>query len=263
MRGNKKVRQELLQYIKTHKRLLNLVELTRRVLSRGCKCGDNDEEVIALTQGQIIKNYLGANQTCKLQIGSGPNALEGWLNTDINPTNENVLKLDATGTLPFDDCTFDYVFSEHLIEHLEYQDGIQFVRECYRVLKPSGKIRVSTPDFRFLIELYAEKKTELQERYIVWAVDSFLSHIGIYRDTFVINNFFRDWGHKFIYDYKTLRDVLEKCGFINITRYNPGESDDKDFQGIEAHGLVIPDEFNELESMVLEGAKNHLRDKNI
>ena len=116
---------------------------------------------------ELLKNYLGANQTCKLQIGSGPNALEGWLNTDINPTNENVLKLDATGTLPFDDCTFDYVFSEHLM------------------------------------------------------------------DIFVINNFFRDWGNKFIYDYKTLRDVLEKCGFINITRYNPGESDDKNLQGIE------------------------------
>jgi len=189
-----------------------------------------------------------------LQIGSGRNALKGWLNTDLNPTKEIVF-LDATKKLPFDDCTFDYVFSEHIIEHLVYQDGIRLVQECYRVLKPRGKIRISTPDLRFLIELYAENKTELQERYIVWAVDYFLPDIGIYLDTFVINNFFRDWNHKFIYDYKTLQNVLDKCGFINITRYNPGESDDKNLQGIESHGHHITDESNKLESMVLEGTK--------
>jgi len=35
----------------------------------------------------------------------------------------------------------------------------------------------------------------------VYTIDSFLPDAGIYLDTFVINNFFRFWGHKFIYDY--------------------------------------------------------------
>jgi len=210
--------------------------------------------LFAISHRRIIKNYLESHHIRKLQIGCGRNALDGWLNTDLNPTKK-VVFLDATKRFPFDDGTFDYVFSEHLIEHLAYQDGVKFIRECYRVLKPGGKIRVSTPDLRFLIELYTENKTRLQEQYIAWAVDSFLPDIGIYEDTFVINNFFKSWGHKFIYDYKTLKSLLENVGFINIKRYAPGVSDDKNLQGIELHGRYIGDEFNKLESIVVEGTK--------
>jgi len=225
--------------------LLNLLRATRRVLLRG---------LFAIPHRGMVKKYLESNQIRKLQIGSGRNVLKGWLNTDLNPTKEIVL-LDATKKLPFDDCTFDYVFMEHFIEHLEYQDGIGVVRECYRVLKPGGKLRISTPDLRFLIGLYTENKSELQERYVVWAVDSFLPDIGIYQDIFVINNFFRAWGHKLIYDYKTLKSVLEKCGFIDITHYDLGESDDRNLQNVEFHGHHITDEFNKLESMVFEATK--------
>ena len=202
----------------------------------------------------LIKNYLESHQTRKLQIGSGINILEGWLNTDLNATRETIF-LDARRRFPFDDCTFDYIFSEHLIEHLEYQSGIDMLREFFRILKPRGKIRIATPDLRFLIELYNPKKTELQERYISWTVDSFLSHSGVHQDVFVINNFFRDWGHKFIYDFKTLQDAVSRSGFINVVRYNVDESDDENLQCLESHGKHITDEFNKLETLVIESRK--------
>jgi predicted SAM-dependent methyltransferase len=152
------------------------------------------------------------------------------------------------------------VYFEHFIEHLEYQDGVRLVQECYRVLKPRAKLRISTPDLRFLVELYITNKTELQKRYIVWAIVTLWNietrtDFKIYRDTFVINNFFRSWGHKFIYDYKTLKSVLESCGFINIMQCNLEESDDVNLQGIESHGHEIGNEFNKLESLIHEGTK--------
>jgi predicted SAM-dependent methyltransferase len=162
--------------------------------------------------------------------------------------------MDAKKKFPFATNTFDYVFCEHLIEHLNYWDGLRFVQECYRVLRPGGKLRIATPDLRFLIELYRKNKTALQQRYIRWAVTS-QTNFGIYLDTFVINNFFRSWGHKFIYDYKTLKDLMIRCGFGAITQYNPGESDDKNLEGIESHNHEIGDEFNRLESLILEGTK--------
>ena len=161
--------------------------------------------------------------------------------------------LDATDRFPFRDSTFHYIFSEHMIEHIEYLKGFHMLRECFRILKPGGKIRVSTPDLYFLVELYKPEKTELQGRYISWVVDTFLPHIGIQHDTFVINNFFRSWGHRFIYDFKTLNDA--RSWFINIAHYRPGESYDENLQGIEAHSKWIPDEFNRLETLVLEGSK--------
>lgn len=163
--------------------------------------------------------------------------------------------LDVTKRFPFDDCTFDYIMCEHLIEHLQYKDGLYMLSECFRVLKPFGKIRISTPDLHFLIELYSENKTDLQERYIRSSVDSFLPDVKNYSDTFVINNFFQAWGHKFIYDYKTLKNMLENSGFINVTRHNVLESTDENLRGIELHGNQISEEFNKLESLILEAQK--------
>jgi predicted SAM-dependent methyltransferase len=202
----------------------------------------------------LFRRYLESHQTRKLQIGCGTNVLEGWLNTDINPPKEGLF-LDATKRLPFDDFTFHYIFCEHLIEHLEYQEGINLLRECFRILKPGGKLRIATPDIRFLIELYNPEKTELQHRYIHWQVDSFLSDIRNYQDVFVINNFFRAWGHKFIYDFKVMRDAMIGVGFTKIERYDVGESSDRNFENIERHGQIIPNAFNKLETFVVEGTK--------
>lgn len=78
---------------------------------------------------------------------------------------------------------------------------------------------------------------------------------GIYIDTLVINNFFRSWGHKFIYDYKTLNDLMIRCGFADIRFHNIGENDDKNLEDLESHDREIGREFNKLESLILEGTK--------
>jgi len=207
-----------------------------------------------VTNPVVIRRYLESHPIRRLHIGCGENLLPGWLNTDLFPV-KGALFLDASKQLPFPARTLDYIFSEHLIEHLEYQDGVRLVQECHRVLKPEGRLRIATPDLRFLIELHAENKTELQQRYIRWAVDTFLPSMDGYMDTFVINNFFTDWGHKFIYDEKTLRRVFENAGFVDIARFEVGQSADESLRGIEWHGRKIGDEFNALETMVLEGMK--------
>ena len=237
------------QYLKKHRRMLRLTETTRRILFR---------YFLALRHRKIIRNYFKVHQIRKLQIGTGRNALKGWLNTDRDTAlSKETVFMDAQKKFPFAANTFDYVFCEHFIEHLDYWNGLKFVQECYQVLKPGGKLRISTPDLRFLIELFTENKTELQKRYIRWAVES-QTDFGIYLDTFVINNFFKSWGHKFLYDYKTLKDLMERCGFTRITQYNPGESDDKNLESIESHDREIGKEFNKLESLVLEGTKSAL-----
>lgn len=205
-----------------------------------------------------VKKYFKSHQIRKLQIGTGPFVLEGWFNTDLNPTEE-IAFLDAQKPFPFDDCTFDYVFSEHLIEHIEYVENLDMLRECFRILRPGGKIRIATPDIGFLIALYNPEKTELQEREIHRAVDTYMSHIGIYQDVFVINNFFRGHGHKFIYDFKSLQGVMSRAGFVDITRRGVGESDDKNLGGIDSHGKDIGDELNRLQTFVVEGVKPRRR----
>jgi predicted SAM-dependent methyltransferase len=177
-----------------------------------------------------------------------------WLNTDIR-SSESIAYLDLTERFPLDDNTFDYVFSEHVIEHIQYAQGVGMLREAFRVLRPGGKIRVVTPDFVFLKALYDPEKSALQKAYIAWASEQWLGGSAPpYAEMHVINNYFRNWGHQFIYDQPSLTGALETAGFICIKRCKLNESDDQIFSGLEIE-TRMPAGFLRLESMVLEAVK--------
>jgi len=61
---------------------------------------------------------------------------------------------DIRKPLPFKDHTFDNTYAVHVIEHLDPQQGLTFARELYRVLKPQGICRLSTPDLEDIIRNY-------------------------------------------------------------------------------------------------------------
>jgi predicted SAM-dependent methyltransferase len=192
----------------------------------------------------------------KLQLGTGSNVYDGWLNTDIaDYKRENeVVYLDARKRFPLPDGAFDFVFSEHMIEHLTYFDGLHCLRECYRVLRPGGRIRIATPSLERLATLYAPELTDLQERYIRFAIDVMVEKRDAYLPGFVVNNFFRSWGHEFIYDRQTLEHALGKTGFVEIEEWSVGESDDPQLVGLERHMRSVT-WFNAYETLVLEARR--------
>jgi predicted SAM-dependent methyltransferase len=202
----------------------------------------------------LIQDYLSATSVRKLHIGCGDRRLPGWLNSDFLPWRRDILQLDAARVFPLADGQFDYAFSEHMIEHIPYEAGLNMLRECHRVLKPGGRLRIATPNLEFLIDMYTEPKTELQVSYLHWARKSFTPHAPEQSDTFVINNFFRAWDHQFIYDEKTLRYALEVAGFANVERFPVNVSDTGDLAGLECEENLPPG-FYRLETMVLEGRK--------
>ena len=191
----------------------------------------------------------------KLHIGCGPNILAGWLNVDLVKRPGVRLLLDASVSLPFQNESCRYIFSEHFIEHLDYRQASRFISESFRVLVCGGKIRLATPDLSFLIRLYHRDKTDLQKRYIQWVTETFLPDAPLAMDTFVINNFFRAWEHKFIHDEASLTLLLRTGGFIAVERFAPRDSRDEALRHLESHGRWISDEFNKLETFVLEATK--------
>ncbi len=203
-----------------------------------------------------IDSYLRAHAVRKLQLGTGSNIYEGWLNTDVcdfKRKNE-VVYLDASKPFPLPDAAFDRVFTEHMIEHLTYSDGLHCLRECRRVLRPGGRIRVATPSLDRLISLYEREPTDLQRRYVRWSVDTFIEGADAYLPGFVLNNFFRDWGHRFIYDSQTLTHALESVGFVEVEEWPVGQSGDPHLANLERHMLSAA-EFNEFETMVFEARR--------
>ena len=208
-----------------------------------------------LVDRKIIRKYSSQNDKRKLHIGCGNHILDGWLNSDCYPRSATILHLDATKSFSLGDESFDYIFSEHMIEHISYVQGRTMLKECFRILRTNGTIRISTPDLSFLIDLYKEDKSYLQKEYIKWTTDKHIKYAPCYEDTFTINNFVRGFGHQFIYDEKTLRFLMEKAGFVNIVRCNFKESEDNLLCNLE-NEKRLPNEFLKLETFTLEGVKS-------
>ena len=200
-----------------------------------------------------FSSYLRGDGAKKLQIGAGPSFTQGWLVTDIAPPRLKVGYLDATKRYPFPDASFDFIHTEHMIEHVPYQGGVAMLKECRRVLKPGGLIRVATPDVKVLLDLYYKPDDADAIRYVTWITDRCLPDAPGYNPLFVINNAVRAWGHQFFYDAPLLTDTLIRAGFVDVRQYRPGASDTAALKGIEQHGVNVgAEDINQYETMVFE-----------
>lgn len=80
----------------------------------------------------------------KLDIGCGANCISGFTGMDIRDCGQEII-WDARQGIPFPDSSVETVFTSHFIEHLDDDQGIDFIQECMRVLKPKGELKVRCP----------------------------------------------------------------------------------------------------------------------
>lgn len=203
-----------------------------------------------------IRNYMKSSQVRKLQIGCGANLLPDWLNTTLYPLTPGTVFLNACMPFPVADDSFDYIFSEHVIEHLEFEQSSSMLRECHRIMRTGGRIRLATPDLQQIIALYTKPEGGAQRDYIRWIMDNFRPQVGAYSPAHAINQSFHGWRHKFIFDEATLEKALKEAGFVGVNRVQPGESSDPNLRGIEQHGKTVgSEEAMRYETMVFEAVK--------
>jgi SAM-dependent methyltransferase len=107
-----------------------------------------------------------------LNIGCGDRFDPGWTNLDVDSHFPGVLTHDARKGLPFPDGSFDVVYHSHVLEHFDAKNGAALLRECHRVLRQGGIVRVAVPDLERIAQLYLSSlenvlngKTDWQGRY--------------------------------------------------------------------------------------------------
>jgi predicted SAM-dependent methyltransferase len=234
--------------IRTHKAVLQLKE------QRGVKFARRLWRIVTRHNPRVVRRYLSGNAVRKLNLGCGYHRLPGWLNCDFDPMREAIL-LDAASRFPFLDDTFDFIYSEHMIEHLPYAGGRTMLAECHRVLRPGGVLRIATPDVRFLFRLYRGDRGALEADYIAWSGVHYLGDDAPHTALGVLNNYMRDWGHTFLYDPDALRRSLEAAGFVAIAAKEVGESDEPALRDLE-YSARMPAGFYNLETFILQATKS-------
>jgi predicted SAM-dependent methyltransferase len=202
----------------------------------------------------LVNTYLQSSSVRKLHLGCGPVVLSGWLNADLRPRRDEQIYLDVTERFPFDDGTFDYILSEHMIGDLTYPEAGTMLAECYRILRPGGCLRISTPSLARLARLYSMSTVASPHQYVSWSVTNFVAWADAPLEGLVINNLFQE--HRFVYDHATLRHVLERAGFVGVTEHEFGRSPNAELNDVESHGRVIGDpEISQFESVTMEAFK--------
>lgn len=78
---------------------------------------------------------------------------------DIDP---EIICWDLNKGIPLGSNTFDVVYNSHLLEHINRGLVPSFLKECHRVLKPSGVIRIVIPDLAAVGNLYTSSLSRLR-----------------------------------------------------------------------------------------------------
>jgi predicted SAM-dependent methyltransferase len=213
-------------------------------------------------QKTLINSYVKNNEIKKIQIGCGPNLFDDWLNTDID-CSDNIAYLNAGSQFPIASNSFDFVYSEHLFEHLKVEQQLNMLSESYRILKKGGVLRIATPKIDFLFDIFSKPSISESINYVDWAIKN-IPHLKTVKNSvidkdehyiYVINNFFKDWGHQVIHNVNSISKLAFQCNFSQVRECAVGESEVAIFKNIEKHGTIIPVGINLMETMVVEIVK--------
>lgn len=122
----------------------------------------------------------------KVDLGCGKQVIEGWINVDyawgarlakipffslLNKKvhlfkmdwDSRILVHDLHRRFPFKDNSVDVIYASHLLEHFTKEEGIQFLKECHRVLRTNGILRIVVPDLAALIAKYTKREIPADE----------------------------------------------------------------------------------------------------
>jgi len=165
---------------------------------------------------RLMASARPANGASHLHLGCGPKYLPGFVNIDGNLFNKLDLWLDVRNGLPFSSNTVDSIYSTHMFEHF-YPDELQLLlRECLRVLRPGGGIRLIVPNLGSAISAYSRKQS-------AWFDDSFPRHFDSLGGRF--SNFvFCDGQHRTAFDFTYMDEVLRQSGFREVEESAEGRS---------------------------------------
>jgi len=175
----------------------------------------------------------------KLNLGCGDVQPTGWVNVDYSLGSRlseiplykflnNRLKLFDIGSdgrprvwdekifihnlnkrFPWESNSVDIIYCSHTLEHFSKQEGLTFLKECHRVLKRDGILRIVVPDLKNFVEEYRKGRMR---------ADDFVEKLGVLyeKKQSRLKNLLMtvsQFPHRCMYDTETLSIILTSIGF--------------------------------------------------
>jgi predicted SAM-dependent methyltransferase len=129
----------------------------------------------------------------RLNLGCGEQTPAGWVNVDNavgarvvrmpgmsilarqlklfrTSWNDSIFIHDLRRPLPWSAHSVDCIYSSHTLEHLTREEGLFVMRECHRVLKPGGIVRIVVPDLQAFVSRYLSGEFQ---------ADRFVENLGL------------------------------------------------------------------------------------
>jgi predicted SAM-dependent methyltransferase len=155
-----------------------------------------------------------------LHFCCGTNILDGWKNMDK--------EVDIRLPLPFPSNSVSFIFIEHGIEHVEQILAFRFLKECHRILKPEGRIRIAFPDIRVVQLVNSSEYLD------------FLKCDSLQK---AIEKVITGWEHRSFWTFDLMFATLFASGFSHVSteNYPVGVSKCPQLQGLEGHEKRILD----------------------
>lgn len=218
---------------------------------------------VGASHEEMIPNWLGITIWGGKYVGLDEIDLQNDIKIYKHNLGGFVINHNVNNGLPFEDSSVGVIFSSHFIEHLTFSEAISFLKECHRVLRPNGILRIVCPDIMIWIDkVYNAKDVEFFEIYKnAIDIDDWENSVYHIKDkvktnTQVLNSMIFNWGHKWMWDYESLKMELESVGFGSIEKMEHLKSNIGRIEEIETRLSKDKIEARNLESMFVECKAN-------
>lgn len=222
---------------------------------------------------------MRSDNLIKVNLGSGPTGKSDWINLDwgilpllskmswishvlvklgllsknyLTPWPKNLKLYDCRKRLPFTDKSVDFIYTSHFLEHLYRYQAIELLRECKRILKPEGVIRIVVPDLAILAQKYVNRdrlfykrlyqNSEVKEQASGNIADQLVQNFYGY-DSWSKPNLIQKIqrlfirGHLWMYDFESLNSILNMVGFQKTKMCKPGIGQVPDNDNLDIHKI--------------------------
>ncbi len=154
----------------------------------------------------------------KLHLGCWHRYIPGFVHVDLCDMPHIDYKTGIDDLSMFADESASLIYSSHSFEYFDGEQALTVLNEWRRVLKKNGVLRIAVPDFDALLRVYQETgriEKVLGPLYGRMEIDTEQGPTTIY--------------HKTVYNFQSLKLMLEESGFADVHRYRWQDTIHKDY----------------------------------